>query len=152
MRMIIKYRQLEQLFRRSVGMDLTENKAKAMLPFIEKKLHDLLIIGERNAGYNDRDVIWLSDVPITKGLRESIRQFQALELEEQIELGPILEYLASLPPLKFPLEVELENELPNIVGGLLLVMAKTLSVITREARSFDMNDLERAKRILDLTL
>ena len=150
--MLVKYRQLEELFRRSVGMDLTKNKAKAILDFVEKKLHDLLIIGERNAGYNGRDVIWLADVPITKGLRESIRQFQELEMEEQIELAPILERLATYPPLKFPLEVELENDLPNIVGGLLLAFAKTLSVITREARAFDTEDLERAERILDLTL
>ncbi len=152
MRMIVQYGQLEALFRRAVGMDLTENKAKEILAFVQKKLHDLLIIGERNAHYNDREVIWLSDLPITKGLRNSIRQFQELELEEQINLQYILDYLATQPPLKYPLEAELEEDLPNIVGGLLLTFARTLFVLTGGARSFDMEDVERAKEILDLTL
>ncbi len=150
--MIVKYSQLEALFRRSVGMDLTENKAKEILAFVQKKLHDLLLVGERNAHYNDRDVIWLSDLPITLGLRNSIRMFQELELEEQLDLDYILEYLATLPPLKFPLEAELEADLPNIVGGLLLTFARTLYVITGGARSFDFEDIEKAKQILDLTL
>ncbi len=152
MKMIVKYSQLEALFRRSVGMDLTENKAREILPFVQKKLHDLLVIGERNAGYNDRDVIWLSDLPMTKGLLNSIRKFQELEMEEQIDLQYILDYLATQPALKYPLEAELEAELPNIVGGLLLTFARTLFVITGGARSFDMQDIERAKEILDLTL
>ncbi len=149
--MLVGYRRLETLFRRSAGLDLTKERAKEACEFVQKKLHDLLLVGERNASYNAREVIWESDLPITIGLANSIQAYKQLELEEEVELGPIKEYLATVPPLKYPLEVELENRLPDIVGGLMVCLAQVIRRLTDE-RGFHAEDLARACEILDLTL
>ena len=61
-----------------------------------RKLYDLLIIGQGTAGANDRGIIMPFDLPITKGLQESMHRFN--NLDEDVELQPILEHLATLPP------------------------------------------------------
>ena len=104
---IVGFSQLESLFRKAAGLDIDKNKAKEITDIVEKKLYDLLLIGERNASYNARDVIWECDVPLTKGFLESIHKFRSLE--QEIDIEPILEFLASKPPLKYPLEAELEK-------------------------------------------
>jgi len=150
--MLVGYPRLGALFRRAAGLDLTKQRAKEICEFIQGKLHDLLLVAERNARYNNRQVIWESDLPITKGLAESIRTYRELEMEGGIELEPILEYLAAAPPLEFPLEVEAERCLPEIVGGLMLCMARILKVLNGGRRAFEPEHLQAAQEIMDMTL
>ncbi|HHG73968.1 MAG TPA: DUF1931 family protein, partial [Persephonella sp.] len=102
--------KLEILMRKAAGLDIDKNKAKEITDIVEKKLYDLLLIGERNASYNGREVIWESDVPLTKGFLESMQKFK--KLEEEIAVEDVLNFLATMPPLKYPLEAELEKRLP----------------------------------------
>jgi len=150
--MLVGYPRLEALFRRAAGLDLTKQRAKEICEFVQVKLHDLLLVAERNARYNNRQVIWEADLPITKGLAESIRQYRELEMEEGVEPEPILEHLATVPPLAYPLEVEVEQRLPEIAGGLMLCMARILKVLNGGGRAFEPDHLEAAEEILDLTL
>ncbi len=147
---IVGFGQLESLFRKAAGLDLDKNKAKEITDIVEKKLYDLLLIGERNASYNGRDVIWECDVPLTKGFLESIHKFRALE--QEIDIEPILEFLASKPPLKYPLEAELEKKLPEIVGTLLYILARIIKETDEGCRQPSSEDIARAGRILDLTM
>jgi hypothetical protein len=48
---------------------------------------------EAAAKANGRDIIEPFDLPITKGLQESIHAFT--EIDEKIELQPILDYLTA---------------------------------------------------------
>ncbi len=89
------------------------------------KLHDLLVVGEAAARANNRDVIEPWDLPITKGLREQIHAFRGLEVE--LELHPILEQLATLPPLDLALGYATEQLLPEIVGAIPMSLACTFS-------------------------
>ena len=107
-------------------------------------------MGEENARYDDRQVIWLSDVPLTKGFRESIRKFKALE--EEVPLEDILKFLASKPPLKYPLEAELEQKLPEIVGALIYIIAQIIKEVSEDNRYPSEEELDKTERILDLTL
>ena len=142
--------KLETLMRKSAGLDIDKSKAKEITDIVEKKLYDLLLIGERNASYNARQVIWECDVPLTKGFLESLQKFK--KLEEEIELQDVLNYLATMPPLKYPLDAELEKKLPEIVGTLIYILANLIKEISPGTRKPSSEDVEKAGRVLDLTM
>ncbi len=99
---------------------------------------------------NGRDVIWESDLPITKGLQETIISFK--KLEEELPIEDILNYLSTVPPLKYPLSADLEAKLPEITGALLVVLAKVMKEIDNESRQVTHELIEKSSKILDLTL
>ena len=147
---IIGYTKLETLFRKAASLDIDKGHAKEITDIVEKKLVDLLLAGERNANLNGRDVIWEGDLPITKGLQETIIAFK--KLEEAIDVQDVLNYLTTIPPLKYPLDAELEAKLPEITGALLVVLARIMKEIDTEKRRVNHGLIEKAKRIADLTL
>ncbi len=147
---ILGYTKLEALFRKAASLDIDKGHAKEITDIIEKKLVDLLIAGERNANLNGRDVIWEGDLPITKGMQETIIEFK--KLEETIDLQDVLNYLTTIPPLKYPLAAELEAKLPEITGAILVVMARIMKEIDEEKRRVNHELIEKAARIMDLTL
>jgi len=147
---VVGFTKLEALFREAASLDINKGDAKEVTDIIESKLVDLLIAGERSANLNGRDIITEGDLPITKGLQETI--IFARKLENQLPIEDILEYLTTIPPLKYPLSADLEAKLPEITGALLVVLAKTIKVINGGKRVFDHEDIQRAKEVLDLTL
>ena len=147
---IIGYTKLEALFRKAASLDIEKGHAKEITDVIEKKLVDMLLAGERNAKLNGRDVIWEGDLPITKGLQETIIEFK--KLEEEIDLQGVLDYLTTIPPLKYPLASELEAKLPEITGAILVVMARIMKEIDSEKRKVNHDLIKRSSRIMDLTL
>ena len=147
---VIGFTKLEALFRKAASLDIHKGHAKEITDIVEKKLHDLLLAAERNANMNGRDVIWESDLPITKGLQETIIAFK--QLDEELSIDDILAFLASVPPLKYPLAAELEAKLPEITGALLVVLAKVIKAVDDEARTVSHEAIEKASQILDLTL
>jgi hypothetical protein len=147
---VVGFAKLEALMRKAASLDIDKSKAKEITDIVEKKLYDLLLIGERNAKYNNREVIWECDVPLTKGFLESIQKFKALE--EELPLEDILNFLATKPPLKYPLEAELEQKLPEIVGTLLYVIATIIKEASPGVRKPSSEDIEKAGRILDTTM
>ena len=147
---VIGFHKLETLFRKAASLDIAKGHAKEITDIIGDKLYDLLIIGERNAKYNGREVIWECDIPLTKGILETLEEFK--KLEEELDLKDILDHLATLPPLKYPLETELEEKLPEITGAILVVLARIMKSIDEENRRVNHELIEKAKRIIDLTL
>jgi len=146
---VIGFHKLEELFRKGASLDIKKGHAKEVTDIVEQKLYDLLLMGQKAAKYNGRDVIWKYDLPITKGLEETINEFK--KLEQELELQDILDRLATHPPL-LELEAELEKALPEIVGGLTLVLARIMKRIDEENRAVSHELIERAKEIMDLTL
>ena len=118
--------------------------------FINKKIHDLLIRGEAGAKVNGRDIIQPSDLPITKGLQECIHQFR--ELDEEIELKPVLEQLAGLPPLDLAVSTDTEERLPAIVGGLSLALARSFTIVHPGLKNPQTEHWECAIRLFNLLL
>jgi len=104
----------------------------------------------RNANINGRDVIWESDLPITKGLQESIIEFK--KFDEDLNIDDILEFLAKIPPLKYPLVADLENKILEITGAILIVLAKVMKEIDTESRAVSQELIDKSSKILDLTL
>jgi Domain of unknown function (DUF1931) len=120
--------RFERFFRAAASLNVDKNDLKRHNDFLDTKIFDLLLIGQAAANANGRDIIQPSDLPITKGLQESIHAFR--KLDEAIELAPILEQLtAARPPLDAAISEETQNRLPEIAGGLSLALARTFKVI-----------------------
>ncbi|BBG66852.1 hypothetical protein NNO_2149 [Hydrogenimonas sp.] len=142
--------KIEQIFKAAAGLRLPKNKVAEIEQKVDSKLYDMLVTAEESAGYNARDVIWLSDVPLTKAMKDSMMKFR--ELEEELQLEPLLEKLASRPPLKYELEVALEKRLPEIAGTLIYILAKITKEFSPGDNLVSEDELKRAFRVLDLTV
>jgi hypothetical protein len=73
MLMIMGYTRMKEFLRRSTGVDIDKSDMDRLTDLIGKKLNDLLVIGVRNASYNNRDIVMEPDLPLTKGILEHRR-------------------------------------------------------------------------------
>jgi Domain of unknown function (DUF1931) len=142
--------KFERLFRRAAGLDVDKADLKRYSDFVNRKIYDLLIRGEAAAKANGRDVIEPFDLPITKGLQESIHEFR--KLDEELKVEPILEHLTAQPPLDLAYGVETEARLPEVAGGLSLALARTFKIIDPDLKNPQSEHWERSFRIFDLLL
>ncbi len=148
--MIVGVAQFEKLFRKAASLDVDKNDLKRLSDFVVRKLADMLIVAKASAKQNDRDVIFLYDLPITKGLQETIHEFK--KLEEEIELKPILNELAKLPDYDVVLSVDVEDRLPEIVGSLIIALAKTMKIIDPNLKNPQTEHWEKAEAIFNMLL
>jgi hypothetical protein len=137
-------------FRLAASLDIDKNDIKRHNDFVNHKLYDLLVRGEATAKANHRDIIQPYDLPITKGLQESIQNFE--QLDEEIEPKPILDELTIRPPLDLDFSKETEAQFPGIVGGLSVALARSLKFIEPGLKNPMTEHWERAFRIFDLLL
>ena len=147
---VIGVAQFERFFRAAAGLDIDKNDLKRYSDFVEHKLYDLLLMGQGTAKANGRDVIAPRDLPITKGLQESIHD--ARDIDSEIQLRPILEQFAVRPPLDVALAEETETRLPGVVGGLSLALARAFKLMDPKLKNPQTEDWERAFRVFDLLL
>lgn len=142
--------RFQRFFRAAAGVDVDKNDLKRYDDFIDRKIYDLLLIGQAHAKANARDVIQPFDLPVTKGLQESIHAFR--RLDEEIELRPILEELAKRPPLDLAVAEETEQALPGIAGGLTLALARAFTIIEPERRNPQTDQWVMVTALFDLLL
>jgi hypothetical protein len=147
---VMAVNKFERFFRVAASLDVDKDDIRRHSDFVSGKLYDLLLIGQATAKANDRDIIQPNDLPITKGLQESIHQFR--KLDEEIELKPILAQLATWPPLDVTMSEETESRLPGVVGGLSLALARTFKIIDSEVKNPQTEHWERAFSIFSLLL
>ncbi len=147
---VIGVHKIEKLFKEVASLRLDKSKVKEISDIVDDKLYDLLVVAQENTKYNGRDIIWFSDVPLTKAFKESMLKFE--ELEEELELKQILEHLASMPPLRYDLEVELEQKLPLIAGTLLYILALVAKEFSPKDKSLSSEDLKKVTDILNLMI
>ena len=147
---VMTINKFERFFRIAAGLDVDKKDLKRYSDFVNQKTYDLLIRGKAAATENGRDIIEPADLPITKGLQESIHEFR--KIEEGIELKSILEYIAALPPLNLTYSYETEERLPGVVGGLSVALARSFTIIDPDLKNPQTKHWERAFRIFDLLL
>jgi hypothetical protein len=147
---VMSVSKFERFFRAAAGLDVDKNDLERYNDFVNRKIYDLLLRGKAAATENGRDIIQPSDLPITKGLEERIHEFR--ELDEEIELGSILEYIARLPPLDVTYSDETEARLPGVVGGLSVALARTFTIVEPGLKNPQTRHWERAFQIFDLLL
>ncbi|MYZ07598.1 DUF1931 family protein [Streptomyces sp. SID2999] len=125
--------KFQRFFRAAASLDMDKNDLKRYGDFVGAKLYDLLVVGQASAKANVRDTVEPWDLPITKGLQESIHRFR--RLDEEVELKPILEQLAARPPLDRTPTQETEERYPEIIGGLSVALAETFKIMYPDVRN-----------------
>jgi hypothetical protein len=140
----------ERFFRATASLDVDKDDLKRYREFVTEKLDDLLIRGQATAKANDRDIVQSFDLPITKGLQESIHEYRRVDPET--ELRPFLEPLAEHRPQDVVVSDETEARLPEVVGGLSVALARAFKVIEPDLKNPQTQQWERAFRIFDLLL
>jgi hypothetical protein len=147
---VLGFVKFERLFRAAGGVDVDRDDMKRYLDFVNDALYDLLIIGRNTARANARDVIQPQDLPVTKGLQESTHAFE--KIDEQIELGPILDELTARPPLDVTLSDGAAERLPPLFGGVSVALARTFRLIDAEVKAVHSEEWERAFAVFRLLI
>lgn len=147
---IMAVARFERFFREAAGLGVDKNDLKRYSDFVHAKLYDLLLIGVANAKANGRDIVQRPDLPVTKGLRECVHAFR--RLDQEIELRPILDALATRPLLEMPVADDVESELPELAGGLSVALARSFRQIDPSVKNPRSDHWERAFALFDLLL
>ncbi|TQJ57138.1 DUF1931 family protein [Streptomyces sp. NBC_00080] len=142
--------KFERFFRAAASLDVDKNDLKRYGDFVDAKLYDLLVVGQASAKANGRDTVEPWDIPITKGLQESIHRFR--RLDEEVELKPILEQLATHPPLDRTPTQEAEERYPEIIGGLSVALAETFKIMYPDVKNPQTGHWEGVTAVFDRLL
>jgi Domain of unknown function (DUF1931) len=142
--------KFERFFRVVAGLDVDKSDLRRYSDFVNAKIYDLLLRGQAAAKANGRDIIEPFDPPITKGLQKRIHEFR--NIDEQIELKPILDRLAALPPLDLAYSEETEARLPEIAGGISVALAHSFKINDPELKNPQTEHWERSQNIFNLLL
>ena len=140
----------ERFFREAADLDVDKSDLKRFEDFVREQIADLLTIAQARAKDDDRDVIESRDLPITKGLQESIHRFRLLELD--VDVRPMLEEIATRPQLDLAVAVDVDELLPDVAGGVSLALGQTFRLIDTTLRNPATVHWERAFQIFDLLL
>jgi hypothetical protein len=142
--------KFEKFFREAADLDIDKSDIKRYEDFVHRKIYDLLLRAQATAKANAREFIEPHDLPITKGLQESIHQFR--KLDHVIELQPILDDIATRPQLDLGVLAETEEVLPEIAGGLSVALARSFRIVDPKLANPQSVHWERAFRLFDLLL
>ena len=142
--------RLEKLFRQVGDLSFDKSDLGRLETFVQHKVRDLVIRGEAHAKANSRDVIEPWDLPITKGLQETIHRFRLVN--QELQLTDYLAGLIRLPPGDLAIGDETEARFSEIAGGLCLALAETFKIIDQELKNPTTDDWDRAYRLFDLLL
>jgi hypothetical protein len=142
--------KFERFFRLAAGLDVDKDDLRRFNDFLDEEIYDLLLRGAANAKANGRDVIEPQDLPITKGLQESIHAFE--DIDEEVSLDAILEQLTRQPPLDVTYSDETSERLPLIAGGLGVALARTFPILEEGLKNPQSQHWDRAIRIFQLLL
>ncbi len=147
---VIGISKFESFFRKAGSLDIDKSDVKRIYDFTNEAIYRLLVVGMKNASLNGRDVLWYTDLPITEGLEKQIQEFR--ELNEELDLTGILEAITHMPPLKYEIGEDIEEELPNIAGGILVALIKTFKTLEPKLKNPQTSHWERAKAIFETLL
>jgi Domain of unknown function (DUF1931) len=147
---VMNVSRFERFFRVAASLDVDKADLKRYSDFLHRKMHDLLLMSQATAKFNLRDVIEYRDLPLTKGLEQSIHEFE--RLDEQLELEPILEGLTQFPPLDMEYGEEIRSRLPQVYGGLSVALAKSFKIIDPHLKHPTTSHWETSFRLFDLLL
>jgi len=90
--------------------DVDKEDIKRYYEFVDQKVADLLLVAQHTAKANDRIPVEPRDLPITKGLQDSIHALEALD----IGLERSLEKTIPEPQMDLPYSAETGARLPQL--------------------------------------
>lgn len=142
--------KFERFFREAASVDVDKSDLKRYSDFVNEELYDMLLIGQATAKANNRDVIERWDLPVTKGLQESIHNFR--RMDQDIELQPILDEIAARPQLDVTLSDETTEDLPEIAGGVSVALARSFKLVDTRLQNPSSMHWERAFQLFRLLM
>ncbi|ACS89931.1 MULTISPECIES: DUF1931 family protein [Thermococcus] len=150
--MIIPFPQLQKILEKTCELALIKPRAEEMMKIVERKLTDLFEVAYENAMSERSETIKLRHLPLTKGFKNSMNLFRAVIESEGVEIDPIRKFILRGIPVEVPLEEELVNELPIIVGTLFVLVGRIIKALHPEIRNVYPEHIEEAQKVLDYTL
>ena len=142
--------KFERLFRKAAQLDVDKQDIVRCEDFINRKLFDLLLMAQATAKWNGRIIIEPQDLPVTKGLQESIQAFKRINAE--LELMQIIGHRVGRPTLDLAIGYETDERLPEVAGGLTYALAKTFVIIKPELKNPQTEHWNQAFRLFDLLM
>ncbi len=142
--------RLEELVLSVSGLSFDKSDMQRLSDLVDDKLYDLLLIGVRHASYNNRDLIMEPDLPLTKGLRESMQNFELYE--EELRVEPVLEELATYPLLEREPSQEVVDLLPELMGTLIMVTTQLIRIVDPEVTNPTAETWRRVREAMDLII
>lgn len=147
---VMGFTKFERFFRAAGDVTVDRDDVNRYLDFVNSVIYDLLLMGQATAKANVRDIIEPWDLPVTKGLQESVHAFQ--RIDEDIELRPILDALAARPPLDSALSEETQARLPLLFGGISVALARTFKLIDSDLKAVHSQEWERTFSLFRLLI
>jgi hypothetical protein len=147
---VMGFTKFERFFRAAGGVSVDRDDVKRYLDFVNDTVYDLLLIGQATAKANVRDIVEPWDLPVTKGLQESVHAFD--RLEEEIELGPVLESITARPPLDYALSEAAQARLPQLFGGISVALARIFKLLDADIKAVHSAEWERAFSLFRLLI
>jgi len=144
---VMSVARFEHFFRAAAGFDIDKADLKRYADFVNQKIYDLLLSAQAAAKANLRDIIQPHDLPTTQGLRKNLERFR--KLDEEIELWPVLEHLATRPRLDLALSADTEARLPEIAGALSVALGHVFRIIDPKVKNPQSEQWERCIRVFD---
>lgn len=142
--------RLNELVGRMSGLRFDRNDLDRLTDLVDEKLYDLLLVGVRNASYNGRDLIMEPDLPLTRGLRDSMEDFALYK--ERVDVEPILEQLATHPLLEREPSQEVTDLLPELFGTLMMVTVELMPTVDPGVDNPDDDTWGRVRETMDLLI
>ncbi len=142
--------KFERFFREAASLDVDKSDIKRYSDFVNEEIYDLLLVGQATARANGRDVLERWDLPITKGLQESVHRFR--RMDQDVELQPILDELAARPQLDVTLSEEATGRLPEIAGGVSVALAQAFRLLDTKLENPSSEHWERAFQLFRLLM
>ena len=140
----------ERFFHVAAGLDIDKEDLRRYSNFVHQKTYDLLLRAQAIAKANGRDVIQPFDLPITKGLQESIHAYR--KIEQEVQLEPILHELRQLPQLDLAYDEKTEAKLPEIMGGLSYALARSFKIVNPVLKNPQSKHWGTMFRLFDLLM
>jgi transketolase C-terminal domain/subunit len=147
---VIGIPKFQHFFRASAGLRVDKSDLKRCRDFLNRKLYDMLVTAQATARANFRDIILPADLPITNGLQLCTHEYQRLDAD--IGLLSLLAEMEVVPPTDVALSEEAATRLPQVAGGLLVALAKTIRVLDPALESAHSADWEKAFGVMDLLI
>ncbi|MCU1627318.1 MAG: hypothetical protein JWP64_2267 [Pseudonocardia sp.] len=136
-------------FFRSVGrVDIDKDDVRRYRRFVDDKIDDIAIAGRNSAKWNGRDVIAPQDLPITKGLQERMRDFDKLDVADEVR--ELLRQSIRRPPADVTFAEDTEEMLPEVFGGLSVALARSFRVLDPNLSNPATEHWDRAFEMFDL--
>ncbi|HEX2972458.1 MAG TPA: DUF1931 family protein [Tepidisphaeraceae bacterium] len=142
--------QFKQFFRQAASLDIDKDDLRRFNDFVSDRTYKLLVRAEAAAKANGRDIIEPSDLPITKGLQESMHAYR--KIDQAVELAPILAGLTQLPPLDLDYSEETRERLPQVSGGLGVALARCFRLLDDGIKNPQTTHWDKAEQVFELLL